>query len=101
MGSAGFWSEGAECGERLVLDLTVIVVGWCLVLCRGGVVGLALWWVLGQVRGDTEGTAAGQWTRCVCVKLMSFIRSNLSNPTTYKQTYQGCTSRSSTALGFM
>ena len=39
MGSAGFWSEGAECGERLVLDLTVIVVGWCLVLCRGGVVG--------------------------------------------------------------
>ena len=28
MGSAGSWSEGAECGERLVLDLTVIVVGW-------------------------------------------------------------------------
>ena len=25
MGSAGFWSEGAECGERLVLDLTAIV----------------------------------------------------------------------------
>ena len=39
MGSAGFWSEGAECGERLVLHLTVIVMGWCLVLCRGGVVG--------------------------------------------------------------
>ena len=39
MGSAGVRNEGAECGERLVLDLTVIVVKWCLVLCRGGVVG--------------------------------------------------------------
>ena len=87
MGSAGFWSEGAECGERLVLDLTVIVVGWYLVLCRG-VLWVALWWVVGQVRGDTEGTAAGKWTRCcVCVKLVSFTRSNLSNPTTNKPTY--------------
>ena len=32
MGSAGVWNEGAECGERLVMDLTVIVVGWYLML---------------------------------------------------------------------
>ena len=25
--------------RRFVLDLTIIVVGWCLVLCRGDVVG--------------------------------------------------------------
>ena len=86
MGSAGFWSEGAECGKRLVLDLSLLWDGiWCYV---EEVLWVALWWVLGQVRGDTEGTAAGQWTRCcVCVKLMSFTWSNLSNPTTYKPTY--------------
>ena len=39
MGSAGFWSEGAECGERLVLDLSLWWDGvWCYVY-RGGVVG--------------------------------------------------------------
>ena len=33
MGSAGFWSEGAVCGERLVLDLTVIVHLLCANHC--------------------------------------------------------------------
>ena len=82
MGSAGFWSEGAECGERLVLHLTVIVVGWYLVVCRGGVVGSI---VVGVGSGERVQLLASGQDVVLCK--VNVLHSILGDPTTNKPTY--------------